>query len=115
MMTTMDLPKKLRAEAHDENGYGHPLTALLLSAADEIDQRWRGIKDAPRDGTPILARNSRHPSHAPVVVRWWSHSDDVPHCDAATADGSALYFKWELLRLLDADSCLVTRDNGTEA
>lgn len=32
------LSKKLRSEAYDENGYGHPLTTLLLAAADEIER-----------------------------------------------------------------------------
>lgn len=33
-----EIAKKLRSEAHDENGYGHPLTALLLAAAKEIEK-----------------------------------------------------------------------------
>lgn len=59
---------------------------------------WQPIETAPRDfDIPILAFNSRHKAHAPVVVRW---NDDPcepmpqePHwADAATAGGTALYF-----------------------
>jgi hypothetical protein len=54
-------------------------------------------RTAPKDGTPIEACNTRHPSHAPVIVRWDGDglSDDVPEphwCDAATRDGEALYY-----------------------
>jgi hypothetical protein len=31
-----EIEKKLLGEAFDENGYRHPLTSLLLAAADEI-------------------------------------------------------------------------------
>lgn len=55
---------------------------------------WQLIETAPRDGTPILAFNSRHPSHAPVVVRWLDEmmNPDTGWCDAATASGDALYY-----------------------
>jgi hypothetical protein len=51
---------------------------------------WQPINTAPRDGTPIEACNSKHQSHAPVIVRWFAAE---PHwCDAATPEGCALYF-----------------------
>lgn len=62
------------------------------------EQRWQLIESAPKDGTPILAFNSRHPSHAPIVVKWMFEYEDSdlgpePHwSDAATAGGTALYF-----------------------
>lgn len=59
---------------------------------------WREISSAPKDGTPILAFNDQHPSHAPVVVRWKHETPDSevgpePHwADAASYAGDALYF-----------------------
>lgn len=59
---------------------------------------WQPIETAPKDRTPILAFNSRHPAHPPVVVVWSEEpvSDDLPDephwCDAATAGGTALYY-----------------------
>ena len=33
-----DIVRKLRSDARDENGYSHPLTPLLIAAADEIER-----------------------------------------------------------------------------
>ena len=59
---------------------------------------WQDIATAPKDGTPILAINCRHPKHPPVVVIWQTDPDvrmvgSEPHwADAATAGGTALYY-----------------------
>lgn len=65
---------------------------LLIYAPPEahVAQReaWQPIDTAPRDGTPIEACNTRHPSQPPVIVRRL----DYHWCDAATPSGDALYF-----------------------
>ncbi len=58
---------------------------------------WKPIETAPRDGTAIECCNTRHPDNPPVVVRWTRKGflDELPEphwCDAATHDGSALYY-----------------------
>lgn len=84
----------------------HLVTSLIARIRSEREQAvrecaenvWRPIETAPRDGTPILAFNSRHMSHAPVVVEWKEVELDPdlgpePHwADAATASGTALYY-----------------------
>lgn len=52
-MSHSELAKKLRSEAHDENGYGHPLTTLLLAAADEIDRLQKLVR--PPDAAQVQA------------------------------------------------------------
>ncbi len=59
---------------------------------------WMRIETAPKDGTPILAYNTRNTGHHPVVVLWrdWNLDPDIgdePHwADAATAGSDALYY-----------------------
>lgn len=84
----------LRAIQHHLLGSMMPEPAGASSPPMQADL-WQDIATAPKDGTPILAANSRHDSHAPVVVRWDGNDRDGadPHwCDAATREGCALYF-----------------------
>lgn len=58
---------------------------------------WQPISTAPRDGTPIEVCNTRHPDFPPVIVRWTTvdpedTEPDQHWCDAATLDGTALYY-----------------------
>lgn len=59
---------------------------------------WRAVdEDTPRDGTAILAVNTRVIGDHPCVVRWVEANrfipDDEPHWgDAASTQGDCLYF-----------------------
>lgn len=56
---------------------------------------WQTIETAPKDGTPILAGNTRLPGMPPVVVRFFSGNDEPAEgCwgDAATPSGDAMFF-----------------------
>lgn len=71
-----------------------PTILAGLRRAAQQDGVWQPIATAPKDGTPIEACNTRHPSHAPVIVRWLDElaNPDTGWCDAATPSGDALYY-----------------------
>ncbi|MEO3387363.1 hypothetical protein [Mesorhizobium sp. CAU 1741] len=70
----------------------------LAEREAEMGREWQPIETAPRAwDKPILAINTRLRGHPPVLVRWNVEPrrglPDEPHwCDAATAQGNALYF-----------------------
>lgn len=68
------------------------VAAAAALAQPQAAGTWQPIETAPRNMTPIEACNTRHPSHAPVIVRWTDKGGDPHWCDEATPDGSALYF-----------------------
>jgi len=82
-------------DTHSRDAWDRVITAI--ESCGRAQSPWRPIETAPKDGTPIEVCNTRHASHAPVIVRWTDDGlpEDLPEphwCDAATADGSALYF-----------------------
>jgi len=70
------------------------LTDTSTGGHAQCQQQWQPIETAPRDGTPLLAANSRLPTLPPVMVRWLDEmsNPDTGWCDAATASGDALYY-----------------------
>ncbi len=100
------------AQLRYEAGMYQALYENLKAQSPPRCNDWQQIDTAPKDGTPILAANSRH-YHAPVVVRWDAENREgaEPHwCDAATREGIALYFNpnyfdlWQSVPLVPRDT-----------
>jgi len=101
---------RVALELHDE---------AALSPDTARGREWQPIETAPRDGTPIEVCNTRHPSRPPVIVRWTDEglSEDLldPHwTDAATADGSALYYNQNYFDFWKPTTPLPSADGGSK-